>query len=365
MKGSVLLASPRAASTVVRPVFVLGAKGLLAGETMRLVLDHPALALGAALTRTGGESLADVHPQLALAERTIARAEGVRELARTLAEGRPAVLVLALPHGEAAREWSSIRVELGELARELLVLDLSADHRLHAAGAPHPAPEEASSFVWGLPELRREELRTATRIAAPGCFATALCLAAVPVASEGLIDRERTWCVTAVTGSSGSGMQPTPTTHHPRRHDNLWAYALHGHRHEAELFQALAQEDVPPPELVFVPHSGPFVRGIHLTALLPLTKGVDEARVRAVYERRYLGAAFVEVLAQGVPDLGRVVGSNRAVLGLAVRERTLIVLVALDNVLKGGAGQALQALNLALGLPETTGLPRRGLGAFG
>jgi N-acetyl-gamma-glutamyl-phosphate reductase len=164
-----------------------------------------------------------------------------------------------------------------------------------------------------------------------------------------------------VTGSSGSGASPKRTTHHPFRHGNLYAYSVGGHRHEAELRQALDELGLAP-RLHFVPHSGPFARGIHLTAALPLAKPLTTEAARALYAERFAGEPFVEVLAGGVPEVRSVAGSNRASIGVDVRGDVLTVLVAIDNMIKGGSGQALQCMNLMLGLPETWGLSACGTG---
>lgn len=366
-------ATPGATGTL--PVWLLGAGGLMAGELLRLLATHPRLSLAAAITRQGDEELSQLHPQLARGGRAVAQAPAIEELARTLQGGTRALLVLALPHGEAASAWHQIRARLGELATQLLVLDLSADHRLARPAAyrawygEHPDPAQLGAFAYGLPELERAALAGATRIAAPGCFATALQLATCPAAAAGLLDAERPWIYSAVTGSSGSGSKPGASTHHPHRHGNLWAYAQGGHRHEAELARALEPLGLAP-ALVFTPHSGPFVRGIHLTAYLPLARAVQAEEAHGCFARAYAGAPFVEVLAQRapdperVPDLHSVVGSNRASLGLGVRGSVLVVACTLDNLIKGGSGQALQALNVALGWPETTGLPLCALGAL-
>jgi N-acetyl-gamma-glutamyl-phosphate reductase len=262
----------------------------------------------------------------------------------------------------------ALRDALGADVERVCVVDLAADFRLRdpqryraAYGAPHAAPHELAGFVYGLVEHRREEIVGARRVAAPGCFATAMQLAVLPAARAGLLDAQRAWVLDGVTGSSGSGRDPKPATHHPHRHGNLWAYALDGHRHEAELAQALDGLGIAAP-LHFVPHSGPFARGIHLTAHLPLARATDVDAVRAVYADAYADQPFVEVLREGVPDLRRVVGSNRASLAVHVRGELLTVLLTLDNMIKGGAGQGLQCLNLMLDMPETWGLARSGLG---
>jgi N-acetyl-gamma-glutamyl-phosphate reductase len=164
--------------------------------------------------------------------------------------------------------------------------------------------------------------------------------------------------VSAVTGSTGSGREPKEGTHHPERHGNFRAYGALVHRHRAEMEMLVGAGA----RVAFVPHSGPFARGIHLTAALPLRRAVALAEVQAIFGAAYAHEPFVEVLQHGAPDIRRVAGSNRVALGVHVRDDVLTVLVTLDNLVKGGGGQALQCLNLMLDYPETWGLPRSGLG---
>jgi len=325
---------------------ICGANGMLAGELARLLEGHPSLEVRSAVGRQGLAGM----------------------IAGLDTEAGPSAVVLALPHGESASVWARIRKHLGARAKELYVVDLAADFRLRdparyeqAYGAPHPDPEQLPGFVYGLPEFGRDAIRSARRVAAPGCFATALQLAALPAARAGILDASRPWIFHGVTGSSGSGNAPKPGTHHPHRHGNMWAYALEGHRHEAELAQSLEGLGIEA-SLHFTPHSGPFARGIHLTASLPLAHVIGAHVVREHFEQAFEGAPFVEVMSEGVPDIRHVAGSNKAMLAVSVRGQVLTVLCTLDNLVKGGAGQALQCLNLMLGLPETLGLPRTGLG---
>lgn len=357
------IAEKRAVATV--PLWVYGATGMLAGELLRLLESHPTFRPTAVSRKD--VPLAQAQPHCA---QSIPRAqpdEAARQIAAALAQG-PAALALSLPHGESGELWKRLRAELGPKADELVVVDLAADFRIAdparyraAYGHEHPCPGEIPGFAYGLPEFHRARIAASRRAAAPGCFATALQLAVVPVAHAGLLDAHKPWILHGVTGSSGSGNEPKPGTHHPHRHGNLWAYALEGHRHEAELAQALRSSEEER-AIHFVAHSGPFARGIHLTCALPLARATSTDAVRAVYARAFAGEPFVEVLESGVPDLRRVAGSNRALIGVSVRGDVLTVLVTLDNLVKGGAGQALQCLNLMFGLPETWGLPRSGLG---
>jgi N-acetyl-gamma-glutamyl-phosphate reductase common form len=354
------------------PVVLFGASGLLGGEFLRLLDTHPSLTLAAAATREGG-SLAPAHPHLAQAPIAITF-DLANERVLELASAGTVAIAYALPHGESARHWMALRTRLRErsLESKVVVVDLAADYRLrdpdehHATyGEAHADPEGLHEFVYGLPELQRDALKGARRAAAAGCFATAMQLAVWPIAAAGLLDGSRPLAIFGVTGSSGSGAKPAPNTHHPHRAGNLWAYALKGHRHEAELRQALASTTARSAAIAFVPHSGPFVRGIHVTAQLPLRAGVDGAKATSIYATTYANEPFVEFLGDAAPDLRRVVGSNRASIGLAVRGATLTVCLTLDNIVKGGSGQALQCLNLMLGFDEATGLPRCGLGVTG
>ncbi len=346
------------------PVFVAGARGLLAGEFLRLLTAHPALQLGGAFSRGGSGALADCHPNLRgspLGAHELQPHDALAgALARALAHG-PAALLLAMNHGESADAWRVLKAQLGAVAGRLTVVDLSADFRLPATGALG-ADAEHGGEIWryGLPELH-PVARGASRIAAAGCFATALQLAIVPAVRAGLLAPERPLIAHGVTGSSGSGAQPKPGTHHPHRHDNLYVYAWEGHRHEAEL---VARRNFPDgaPAVHFVASSGPFSRGIHLAATLTLRAGVSAADARAAYGKAFDGAACVRLLAAGTPQLRSVTNSNCAEIAVGVRDGQLHVFCALDNLVKGGAGQGLQCLNLALGLPETAGLPLAGLG---
>jgi len=338
------------------PVFVAGARGLLAGEFMRLLAQHPGLVLAGASSRGGEGTLADAHPHLSGADALcphallLSHAELASRLGAALEQGS-AALLLAMNHGETAPLWEGLLGNLGAAAERLTVVDLSADFRL---------PPSGDGWHYGLPELHAVP-KGAQRIAAAGCFAAAMQLAIVPAARAGLLDAERPMIAHGITGSSGSGAQAKPATHHPHRHDNLWAYAWEGHRHEAEVVAERNFPDGAPP-LHFTACSGPFSRGIHLSAALPLAHAVTTEVAREVYAAAFHASACVRVLDSETPQLRAVIGSNRADLAVGVRGEMLHVFVALDNVVKGGAGQGLQCLNLALGMPETSGLPVAGLG---
>lgn len=361
-------------TTETRPVWLAGASGLLAGEFARLLEMHPNFHLAGVISRGAGSELTGLHPHLSGSLSTCSLEDAAVALAKT--EGEVA-LVIGLPHGESAAFWKDLRGRLGKDAERLLVVDLSADYRLSdpAVYAQWYGKEQADlgelkHFIYGLPELNREAIANSRRVASPGCFATALQLACLPAARAGLLDTTRPWVLNAITGSSGSGVRPGAGTHHPHRNGNLHAYGLGGHRHEAELEQGIAAvqssaglpQETPP--ICFVPHSGPYVRGIHLTAVLPLKEAATTEEVAALYGESYCADPFVEVLTSSAPDVRRVAGSNRVSLQAIVKGEQLVCLLTLDNVVKGGAGQALQCLNLMSGFEETAGLPVSGLGVL-
>jgi N-acetyl-gamma-glutamyl-phosphate/LysW-gamma-L-alpha-aminoadipyl-6-phosphate reductase len=360
--------STQRTATATTPTWIFGAKGVLAGELLRLLDLHPTLRLRGAVSRSE-QSVESAHPHLQTGASTCSADEARAAIVAAAKAGEKPAVLLALPHGESCAAWKALRNELGAHADEVYVVDLAADYRLRdparyqaAYGHAHPDAAELERFVYGLVEFHRDAVRSAKRVAAPGCFATALQLACVPAARGALLDASKPWILHGITGSSGSGAEPKPGTHHPWRHGNLWAYSLGGHRHEAELAQALDACGVAP-SIHFVAHSGPFARGIHLTCALPLARKATTADVRSHYADAFEGSPFVALCEAGrAPDLRSISGSNRALVAVDVRADVLTVLVTLDNMVKGGAGQALQCLNLMLGLPETAGLPRAGLG---
>jgi N-acetyl-gamma-glutamyl-phosphate reductase common form len=215
------------------------------------------------------------------------------------------------------------------------------------------------TFVYGLADVDGPGLAGARRIAVPGCFATAALLALWPLAPH--LDAASDPVCWAATGSSGSGATARPTTHHPHRAHNLYAYSLGGHRHEAELEERLQAWCGPSaPRFSLLTHSAPIVRGIHVTLRVRL--GEPLADPLSVVREAYRGRPFVHVLDRP-PEVAAVVGTNHAHLSAAVRDggREVLVLSVIDNLVKGAAGQAVQVMNLALGLPETAGLEFVGL----
>ncbi len=333
-------------------VAVVGGAGYVGGELLRLLMVHPEVSEWIATSRSqGGKPIAEVHP--GLAPITDARFAGLSP--REASEGAD-VVFLALEHGESSR----IAADVFSTGPGLLV-DLAADFRISDAAlhskyyGPHPAPELVHRFRYALADIVGDELRGADALAAPGCFATAAQLALYPVRSLPLSAAPT---MSAITGSSGAGVQGRPTTHHPARAHNLFAYSVFGHRHEGELTEQWRNwtgRTAESPRMTA--HSGPFVRGIHLTLHASLSETVPPGHVTELVTEAFEGRPFV-IPTAGPPHLTHVVGTNYARIHATQSEdgREVMVFVVIDNLVKGAGGQAIQAMNLALGLPETAGL---------
>jgi N-acetyl-gamma-glutamyl-phosphate reductase len=340
------------------PAVVLGGSGYVAGELLRLIASHPHFELAAVLSDSqAGEALGAVFPHLGSVypERRFSPAP---EVQRLLAGTRECALFSAAPHGVSAALIDSLLTAAERAGAKARLVDTSADFRYASAdayaavyGHAHAAPGRIGQFTCALPE-HLKELATA-HVAHPGCFATAILLASVPLLAAGLV--KPTLYVSGVTGSTGSGRKPIEGTHHPLRHGDLYSYGALTHRHVPEVTAcALAATGVAA-ELAFVPHSGPFARGIHVSVQAELARPLDTAALLAALRGFYAGAPFVRVLA-GAPRVKDVVASNYAHLSGVVAGGTLAVLCTLDNLTKGAAGGALQWMNRLFGLPETAGL---------
>lgn len=336
-------------------VAVIGAAGYVGGELLRLLFRHPAVTECVATSRSqAGKPVADLHP--GVAELTDARFAGITP--GEAARGRD-VVFLALEHGESSKVAGEI-LDAGPG----LVVDLAADFRITDARlheryyGPHPAPELVHRFRYGLADVMGAGLRGAAAIAAPGCFATAAQLALHPLRGLALAAPPALF---GITGSSGAGVHPRPTTHHPARAHNVFAYSAMGHRHEGEVLEQWRRwTGEPGASARLMTHSGPFVRGIYLTAhacLAAGAPGLDGAAARELVEASYAGRPFVRITA-APPELTHAVGTNTALVHAVPSPdgRELQVMVAIDNLVKGAGGQGVQAMNLALGLDETAGL---------
>jgi N-acetyl-gamma-glutamyl-phosphate reductase len=340
---------------------VIGGSGYGGVEMIRRLLLHPEVELvRVASVDFVGEPLGAAHPTL---EGVPLRFEGITP--REAAEGVDVVL-LGLPHRVTADKVPEIAD-----ATRAKVVDMSGDHRLKDAAAyerwyqhAHPHPERLRDFVYGLPELNRERIRAARFVASPGCFATSIELSLLPLARAGLLSGAVVH-VQGITGSSGSGAGPQAGTHHPIRAGNLKTYKPLEHQHVPEILETLAAAGAEGVQLRFVPVSAPLGRGILATSFVELPEEWSEDRVRALYDEAYASEPFVRVPRKRLPEVAAVSGSNYAEVGVAVGpahhgRRTAAVFGAIDNLVKGGAGQAIQNMNLVLGLPEELSLQDRG-----
>lgn len=351
-------------------VTVVGASGYTGAELLRHLAHHPHIELSAVYAHSkAGLTLGEVFPALAHSELTLEPFD-----ASHVAE-RAQVAFLALPHGAAQGAADALR------ARGVTVVDLSADHRFNDPaqyaeiyGAPHLHPERLEEAVYGLPELFRNQLRRANLIACPGCYPTSVALGVSPAFSAGLTATHEV-IADCKSGVSGAGRAAKELSLFSERAEAMQGYATLNHRHapemEATLGRVVAQRAGQPAEgqwargvvkVHFSPHLTPMSRGILSTLYLRLKPGVDERAVREAYEEVYQAEPFVTLLPQGrhVTTLA-VRGTNRCHLDLTVQGDMLVVHSAIDNLGKGAASQAIQCLNIRLGLPETAGLQSIGV----
>lgn len=348
------------------PTIVLGGTGYVAGELLRLIATHPQLALRAVASESqAGTPIREVFPHLqhSLAGQAFTDRATLTKILQDFA-GEPVALFSAAPHGASAGLIAEI-LDVGHAAGcTLTVVDASADFRYSKAADyaavyqhAHGAAALLADFACGLPEHMPNPSQP--HIGHPGCFATAMLLGTVPLLSLKRVTPQIQ--AFGITGSTGSGRSPSPTTHHPFRHANLYAYNPLGHRHAPEVVGITQAITGVRTELNFIPHSGPFARGIYMTLQATLHEAVHADDLRTELAAFYAGHEFVEVVA-GTPRLKDVVGSNYAHMGVTSAGHSVAVFIAIDNLLKGAAGGALQWMNIKLGLAENAGLTAAGPG---
>ncbi|NND02745.1 MAG: N-acetyl-gamma-glutamyl-phosphate reductase [Acidimicrobiia bacterium] len=336
-------------------VGVIGASGYAGGELVRLIDGHPNLELEVlAGHSSAGSSLAKVHPQLPGGERILASQD--EALAAEVD-----VMFLALPHGASARPAMAL------LDRGVRVADLGADFRLTDAavyeaayGAEHPFPDQLGVWAYGLPELDRTSIAGADRVAVPGCYPTSAVLALTPLAAAGLIDSSAI-VVDSMSGVSGAGRSVQAHLTYGAIDESVKAYAVGTHRHRPEMEQAIEAGSGVGATVSFTPHLVPMQRGLLSTCSAPAVDGASVDDLAAALHKAYDDEPFVEVVTDP-PQTRWVVGSNRCVMSahLDAHSNRVVVISAIDNLLKGAAGQAVQCANLMLGIEETAGLPMAG-----
>lgn len=337
---------------------VLGASGYVGGEMLRLLSAHPGLRLAAAVSaNNAGRPIGAVFPHLASAygDQPFVAPD---DWPATLNGGGKLALFSAAPHGAAGGLIAAALAAGDELGIEARCVDASADFRYPSAsafaevyGSEHTAPELLADFACAVPE--HADPAPSKHAGHPGCFATAALLAAVPLVKAGLAGEDLFF--SGVTGSTGSGRAAKAGTHHPERHSNLYAYKALGHRHAPEIAALIRNACAREASVHFVPHSGPFARGIHMTLQTTLSGPANLDTLSELYTHFYAGQPFVHVCGD-MPKLKDVVASNYARLGIATNGRAVTVLCVIDNLVKGAAGGAVQWMNRLWSLPETDGL---------
>jgi len=310
---------------------IVGGAGYTGGELIRLLLHHPTADLVFVQSRSqAGRLLADVHTDL------IGETEMTfkREM-----EGTVDVLFLCLGHGESKKFISETKIN-----EQVKIIDLSQDFRL---SSPPERP-----FVYGLPEMQRDKIRTARYIANPGCFATAIQLAHLPLSARG--DLRHPLHISAITGSTGAGKGLGETVHFSWRHSNISVYKAFEHQHLHEIRAVIKQmQGGFAPEILMLPFRGGFTRGI--LAAVYMQSDLTAGQAIDLYETYYQTHPFITISGRN-PDVKQVVNTNKALLHIVKHDRELLIVSVIDNLLKGASGQAVQNMNLFSGMEETAGL---------
>lgn len=308
---------------------IIGGAGYTAGELLRLLINHPEVEVAFVhSTSNAGAPVTDVHEGL-IGETDLTFAETYDLKACD-------VLFLCQGHGFSRKFW-----EENEMPEGLKIVDLAQDYR-----------DESDGYVYGLPEVKRDAVKGCAKLANPGCFATAIQLALAPLAAAGKLEGEVH--VTGITGSTGAGVKPGSTTHFSWRNNNISVYKAFEHQHLKEIKQTLsALQGGKEPAISFIPVRGDFARGIFVMADVTTDMPIEDAV--KLYKDFYADAEFTHVSDKAV-DLKQVVNTNKCVISLEKHGDKLLILSAIDNLLKGASGQAVQNMNLMFGLPERTGL---------
>lgn len=313
-------------------VAIAGGTGYTGGELFRILLNHPNVVIVSATTTSSeGTPVTSVHRDL-IGETGLCFGKELND---------PDVIFLCLGHG-ISRQF----VDTHDIKPECRIIDLGNDFRLDGDYA-------GRHFVYGLCESAREQVKQAHDVANPGCFATAIQLATLPLAAAGLINDEIH--VTAITGSTGAGKKPGETTHFSYRSDNISIYKLFTHQHLAEIRQNIERVSGNSPAVNFVPLRGDFTRGIFASVYTRAVKGMTQEDYQKLYEDYYAASPFVFHSAEGI-SMKEVVNTNKGLVHVELHDGYVHIASAIDNLVKGAAGQAVQNMNLMFGLPEDTGL---------
>lgn len=315
----------------MKKIGIIGGAGYTAGELLRLLINHPEIEIEFVYSSSNaGKKISEVHSGL------------LGETDLTFSDTHPLeeidILFLCNPHGESKKFW-----ENNPRPEGLIAIDLAQDFR-----------DESEGYVYGLPEANLERIKSAKSVANPGCFATAIQLSLLPLAAAGLLSESGDINITALTGSTGAGVKPGSTTHFSWRNNNISVYKPFTHQHLKEVTMTLShlQKDFSS-KINFIPVRGDFARGIYAITTLNTTLNTEEAS--DLYKKFYADAPFV-VVSDSPVDLKQAVNTNKAIINVMVHDGKLLVTCAEDNLLKGASGQAVQNMNIILGIDQTTGL---------
>lgn len=327
---------------------VIGGSGYVGSELIRLLLFHPKVKLVSVTSEShAGEKVSDTHKNLL----TICNLEFQKEDITYLSQ-QVDIMFFALPHGACMEKIKGMNVKTK-------IIDLSADFRLkdsnlfkQVCGVEHSNPELLKSVIYGLTEWHKKKLKKAHLVANPGCFPTGALLALMPLAKAGLLTGNVV--IDSKTGSSGSGIKLSETTHHPERAFDFSAYNVFTHRHMWEIQQELTEAQGSEVNVVFTAHSTPMVRGIFTTAYVFLKKNMDKESLEEIYKKAYKDSPFVRLVDS--PHAAVVALSNYCDLAVHVQDNKVIVTTAIDNLVKGASGQAVQNMNIMFGFNEKAGL---------
>lgn len=313
---------------------IIGGAGYAAGELIRVLLTHPAVEISFVMSNShAGQPLYAVHKDLI----------GDTEITFSKAPGEADVVFLCLGHGN-----SKTFLAEHQFSDNTKIIDLSQDFRIKAT---------THNFIYGLPELNKEAIKTADKVANPGCFATGIELALLPLADQGLLKNDVH--INAITGSTGAGQNPSATSHFSWRNNNISIYKAFEHQHLAEIKQSLVQSGATDPEINLIPVRGNFTRGIFISAYMKTDATVDT--LTKMYRDFYADDPFA-IVSEASISLKEVVGTNKCLLQVEKYQDKVLITSAVDNLLKGASGQAVQNMNLMFGLEETAGLKVKGVG---
>jgi N-acetyl-gamma-glutamyl-phosphate reductase len=335
-------------------VAIAGASGYAGAELVRLAAAHPYFEIAAVTSeKSAGQSVSSVFPSL-----TGVVTHTFEALAPEALAERADAVFLALPHTRS-QDAVALCIKAGKL-----VVDLSADYRLQDVAAyekwyqaPHAHPHLVKDAVYGLPELHRKAITKTRLVASPGCYPTAAILQLAPLFSKGLVQPDLI-VIDAKSGISGAGRSPALPYHFPEAHESLEPYKIGQHRHIPEIEQELSAVMGNAVTIMFTPHLVPMNRGILSTAYCKLKQQIPLSDLRALYRGFYKDERFVRLYEETVPNPRYLKGSNFCDIGVYADPRAgwVVTVAAVDNLIKGAAGQAIQAMNLMMGIPEETGL---------